>query len=64
MHLATGLPLFPHPSPVPCLVRLPEGTVDKWFAKAGVDLWEDMPADAVAKCIEYVRNRLPSAHAA
>jgi hypothetical protein len=29
------------------LVRLPEGTVDKWFAKAGVDLWEDMPADVV-----------------
>ena len=34
------------------IVRLPEGTVDKWFAKAGVDLWEDMPADVVAKCIE------------
>src|SRR4051794_38716303 len=25
------------------IVRLPEGLVDKWFAKAGVDLWEDMP---------------------
>ena len=46
------------------VVRLPEGTVDKWFAKAGVDLWEDMPADVVAKCIEYVKNRLPAVSAA
>src|SRR3954469_23857439 len=46
------------------LVRLPDGTVDKWFAKAGVDLWEDMPADVVQKCIEYVKNRLPNANAA
>jgi hypothetical protein len=42
------------------LVRLPEGTVDKWFAKAGVDLWEDMPTDVVTKCIEYVKGRLPA----
>ncbi len=46
------------------IVRLPEGTVDKWFAKAGVDMWEDMPADVVAKCIEYVKNRLPAVSAA
>src|SRR5437660_8976290 len=46
------------------LVRLPEGTTEKWFAKAGVDTWEDMPADVIAKCIEYVKNRLPSAAAA
>jgi hypothetical protein len=46
------------------LVRLPVGTVDKWFAKAGVDLWEDMPAEVVAKCIEYVKGRLPNLSAA
>jgi hypothetical protein len=46
------------------IVRLPEGTTDKWFAKAGVDVWEDMPADVLAKCIDFVRNRLPSAAAA
>jgi hypothetical protein len=46
------------------IVRLPEGTTDKWFAKAGVDAWEDMPADALAKCIEYVKSRLPGAAAA
>jgi hypothetical protein len=46
------------------IVRLPEGTTDKWFAKAGVDAWEDMPGEALAKCIEYVKNRLPGAAAA
>jgi len=46
------------------VVRLPEGMVEKWFAKAGVEDWEDMPSDVIAKCIEYVKNRLPSAIAA
>lgn len=46
------------------VVRLPEGTTDKWFSKAGVEDWEDMPADVIAKCIEYVRNRLPQTSAA
>lgn len=46
------------------IVRLPEGTVDKWFAKAGVDVWEDMPASLTQKCIEFIRNRFPSASAA
>jgi hypothetical protein len=46
------------------LVRLPDGTVDKWFAKAGVDVWEDMPAEVVSKCIQFVKERLPSVTAA
>ncbi len=46
------------------MVRLPDGTVDRWFAKAGVDVWEDMPADVVAKCVQYVKDRLPSNAAA
>jgi hypothetical protein len=46
------------------IVRLPEGTTDKWLAKAGVEDWEDMPADAIRKCIEYVKNRLPTNAAA
>ncbi len=41
------------------IVRLPEGLVDKWFGKAQVDAWEDMPAETIGKCIEYVKNRLP-----
>ena len=46
------------------VVRLPEGMVEKWFAKAGVDEWDDMPADVLAKCIDYVKNRLPQTSAA
>src|SRR5947209_1886373 len=46
------------------VVRLPDGTIDKWFAKAGVEIWEDMPAELIGKCIDYVKNRLPSAIAA
>jgi hypothetical protein len=46
------------------VVRLAEGMVEKWFAKAGVEDWDDMPAQTIAKCIEYVKNRLPSANAA
>lgn len=36
---------------------LPAGAVNKWFAKAGVDLWEDMPADVIAKCIAFAKSR-------
>jgi KaiC/GvpD/RAD55 family RecA-like ATPase len=46
------------------VVRLPEGTIDKWFAKAGVDVWEDMPTETIDKCIEYVKGRLPNHQAA
>jgi len=46
------------------VVRLPEGMVEKWFAKAGVDEWDDMPATAITKCIDYVKNRLPQPNAA
>jgi hypothetical protein len=41
------------------IVRLPDGLVDKWLSKAQVETWEDMPAETIAKCIEYVKNRLP-----
>jgi hypothetical protein len=46
------------------IVRLPEGTTDKWFAKAGVDAWEDMSAETIAKCIDFVKGRLPGMIAA
>ncbi len=46
------------------IVRLPEGLVDKWFNKAQVDTWEDMPAETINKCIQYVKDRLPGNMAA
>jgi hypothetical protein len=41
-------------------VRLPEGTTDRWLAKANVETWEDMPADAIDKCIVHVKSKLPA----
>ena len=38
------------------VVNLPEGTPDKWLAKAGVDRFEDMPAAACAACIQYTNK--------
>jgi hypothetical protein len=46
------------------VVRLPEGQMEKWFAKANVEVWEDMPGDVMEKCLDYVKNRLPSNTAA
>lgn len=42
-------------------VKLEEGAVEKWFTKAGVEDWEDMPADTIQKCIEFVRAKIPAA---
>lgn len=46
------------------VVRLPDGLVDKWFAKAQVETWDDMPAEIIGKAIEYVKNRMPGTVAA
>jgi hypothetical protein len=46
------------------IVRLPDGTTEKWLAKAGVETFEDMPADIMQKCIEYVKGRIPRTAAA
>lgn len=35
------------------VVRLPEDTVDKWFAKAKAEEWSDFTEEALAKCIAY-----------
>ena len=46
------------------VVKLEEGTVDKWLVKAGVDALEDMAADVMAKCIAFVKAKLPKGGAA
>lgn len=40
------------------IVKLKEGEVEKWLAKAGVDALEDMPADAAEKCITMIENKI------
>ena len=39
-------------------VKLPDGTVEKWLTKAGVEVFADMPSDVIAKCIEWTKSRL------
>ena len=41
------------------VIRLPEGTVEKWLAKSQAESWEEMRAVDVAKCITYLRGQLP-----
>lgn len=40
------------------VVSVPEETVGKWFAKAGVDCFEDMSGDAVAACIKSLKEKV------
>lgn len=42
------------------LVKMPEGTLDKWLTAASVDVLEDMPASYIEKCIELVRKKIPT----
>ena len=37
--------------------HLPAETSEKWLKKAGVDCFEDMPEEAIGKCIVYLEAR-------
>jgi hypothetical protein len=41
------------------VVKLPEDSVDKWWSKANVDRWEDMPSETIAKCLTFIKGKLP-----
>lgn len=41
------------------IVKLPDGMVENWLKSAKVSRLEDMPADKLKKCIEYVGKRMP-----
>lgn len=40
------------------IVKLEEGTVDKWLAAANVSAWEEMASDRVAKAIDHLKSKL------
>jgi hypothetical protein len=40
------------------IVKLEDGTVDKWLAVANVTAWDEMAADRAAKAIDYLRGRM------
>lgn len=40
------------------VVKLPEGTVEKWFTKAGVDGFEEMSSATIQSCIAHLQGKL------
>jgi hypothetical protein len=40
------------------IVKLPEGTTDKWLKKAEADDWGEMNAEQISKCIAALRAKL------
>lgn len=40
------------------IVKLPEGTVQKWFTKADVETFEEMDDETIVKCIAFLKERL------
>lgn len=43
------------------VVKLPDGTVDKWFTAAGVDSWAEMETGRVAKAISHLNSLIKEA---
>lgn len=41
------------------VVKLEDGVTDKWLVKAGVDAFDDMDSEMIAKCIEHLKAKLP-----
>ena len=40
------------------VVKLEEGTVDKWLAAANVNSWQEMASERAGKAIEHLRSRI------
>lgn len=40
------------------IVKLPEGTIEKWFTAAGVQSWAEMDAERVTKAVTYLQGML------
>lgn len=40
------------------LIKVPEETWQKWLDKACSDRWEEMPQEAIQKCIEHLRKQI------
>lgn len=46
------------------IVKLPDGTVEKWFTAASVERWEDMDTDRIGKCVDHLNNLISKKEAA
>ena len=43
------------------IVRLEDGTVDKWLAAANVSAWDEMTEERIGKAIVYLQNKISQA---
>lgn len=39
------------------LVKLPDGTTEKWLTKASVETFEEMDTETIAKCIDHLKSK-------
>lgn len=42
------------------VLKIEEGLTAKWTEKAGVESFAEMPSEIIAKCIEYLRSKIPA----
>lgn len=40
------------------LIKVPEEVYQKWLDKASSERWEEMPKDAIQKCIDHLKNKI------
>ncbi len=40
------------------LIKIPEEVYKKWLDKAASDKWEEMPKDAIQKCIDHLKSKI------
>lgn len=40
------------------LIKVPEETYTKWLDKSNSEKWEDMPKDAIQKCIDFLKSKI------
>lgn len=40
------------------VVKLPEGTIEKWLLKAGADSFEEMSSENIQACIQHLKGKL------
>lgn len=40
------------------LIKVPEETYQKWLDKAGSEKWQEMPKDAIQKCIDFLTSKI------
>ncbi len=40
------------------LIKIPEDVWQKWLDKFSSEKWEEMPTDAIQKCIEHLKSKI------